>query len=88
MSRSIGSRKSASVSAAKQNRDKRRYEARLERRKVAESRVENFVAANRFKETEKSEKRVQSLVRQRIDYYRRLEQRFERDRQMQMAAGV
>ena len=87
-SRCIGSRNSASVSATKQREDRRRHAARIQRRREAESRAARYVTANRFREAETSEKRVQSLVRQRVAYYRQLEQRFERDRQRQMAAGV
>jgi len=65
------------------------HEAKLSRLRKYNDRIENnVVEPSRFAATEKSNKRVHTLIRQRLDYYGKLQARFERDRAMQLAAGV
>ena len=66
-----------------------RFCAKLSRVRKNQDRIENnVVAPSRFEATQKGEQRVQHLIRQRVVYYSKLQERFERDRAMQLAAGV
>ena len=65
------------------------HEAKLSQVRKNSERIErNVVGPCRFKEIQKSDMRTAALIRQRVSYYGKLQQRFERDRAMQLAAGV
>ena len=64
-------------------------DAKLSRLHKYNDRIEtNVVRPTRFAEIEQSDQRVHHLIRQRVDYYTKLQSRFQRDRAMQLAAGV
>ena len=64
-------------------------DAKLSRLHKYNDRIEtNVVRPTRFAEIEQSDQRVHHLIRQRVDYYTKLQSRFARDRAMQLAAGV
>ena len=65
------------------------HQTRMQRVRNNQARMEDQVVGPiRFEEKQKGDQRVQHLIRQRVDYYSKLQQRFERDRAMQLAAGV
>ena len=89
-----GMRLSASMSGFSFNhedrqRRRRLQETKLDLKRTNAARIErNVLAPRRFAEETRSDRRVQSLIEQRLVYYGKLQHRFERDRAMQLAAGV
>ena len=64
------------------------YANRLQRIRNNQQRVEEANAANRESWTIDHQRRVETLVRHRLQYYRMLQGRFEKDRQRQLRAGI
>ena len=64
-------------------RRRRRREARVARRKRGEAALTESVAPRREADHFYHEKRVNSMIRQRLSYYERLASRFEKDRRRQ-----
>ena len=89
-----GMRLSASMSGFSFNHEDRQRRRRLQETKLDLKRTNavrierNVLAPRRFAEETRSDRRVQSLIEQRLVYYGKLQHRFERDRAMQLAAGV
>jgi Ca2+-binding EF-hand superfamily protein len=87
-------RLSASMSGFSFNHQDRQRRQRLQSTKLDlkrsnAARIErNVLAPRRFEEEARSDRRVQSLIEQRLVYFGKLQHRFERDRAMQLAAGV
>jgi hypothetical protein len=74
-----------------QDRERKKFlhHAKLSRVRKNKNRIEeNIVGPSRFEAERKGDQRVQRLIQQRLQYYSKLQQRFERDRAMQLAAGV
>ena len=65
------------------------HEAALSRRRRNNERIEaNVLRPQRFEHEQQADRRVKSIIKQRLVYLSKLQNRFERDRAMQLAAGV